>query len=340
MAPLSTAPAAGPVPPGVLAVVPEALAAEFFDAGARARLAARGTLFVPGLDEVPDAVELGAVRVLVTSWGVGPLGPAELDRLPGLELIVHTGASVKHFTTEECFARGIRISQAGAAMARPVAEVSLAFSLALLHQISRFDHDLRAGGDWEPRSRRQREILGAQIGVVGASRTGTAYLELIRALGARPLLSDPTIGAARAAELGAELVPLDELLRRSQIVALHAPTLPETHHLIGARELALMADGAGLVNTARSWLVDEAALLSELRSGRLDAALDVFDEEPLPARSEFRTLPNVLCTPHRAAGTVEGRLRGGRIVVDEVDALFEGRPLRHTVERADLDRMA
>lgn len=116
--------------------------------------------------------------------------------------------------------------------------------------------------------------------------------------------------------------------------------LPETHHLIGARELALMADGAGLVNTARSWLVDEAALLAELRRGRLSAAIDVFDEEPLSAESPFRSAPRVLLTPHRAAGTREGRLRQGRIVADELDAFAAGRPLVHAVDRAQLSSMA
>ena len=101
-----------------------------------------------------------------------------------------------------------------------------------------------------------------------------------------------------------------------------------------------MQDGAGLVNTARSWLVDEQALLAEVRSGRLDAAIDVFDEEPLPPDSELRTLPNVLVTPHRAAGTHEGRLRQGRIVAEEVHAWARGLPLAHSVDARRLRLMA
>lgn len=132
---------------------------------------------------------------------------------------------------------------------------------------------------------------------------------------------------------------LDELLATSQVVALHAPVLPETRHLIGARELALMPDSAVLVNTARSWLVDQDALLAELRSGRLDAALDVFDLEPLPTDHPFRTLPNVLLTPHQAAGTVECRRRQGGIVLDEIARFAAGQPLRHAVTPAMLSRM-
>lgn len=227
-------------------------------------------------------------------------------------------------------------------MARSVAEVSLTFTLALLHRVPEMHDALRAGSGWWDAEAVgvQHEILGAPIAVIGASRTGRAYLELLRALGAQPLLVDPTLEAAEAASLGAELVTLDEALRRAQIVAVHAPTLPETHHLIGARELALMPDGAGLVNTARSWLVDEAALLAELRRGRLSAAIDVFRRGAPPAESPFRSAPRVLLTPHRAAGTREGRLRQGRIVADELDAFAAGRPLAHAVDRAQLSSMA
>ncbi|MEI3843207.1 MULTISPECIES: hydroxyacid dehydrogenase [unclassified Microbacterium] len=296
----------------------------------------------PGLvrvDRIADIPDPGAVRVLVTSWGVGPLDEDVLARFPRLELVAHTGATVKPFATDALFDRGVIVTQAGAGMARSVGEVSLAFTLALLHRIPALHEGVRTGGWYDPAAGTQHEIAEAPIAVIGASRTGRAYLEMIRALGARPLLVDPTVDAAEADALGAELLPLDAALQRARIVAVHAPTLPETHHLIGARELALMPDGAGLVNTARSWLVDERALQAEVSSGRLSAAIDVFDEEPLAAASPWRTLPNVLLTPHRAAGTREGRLRQGRIVADEIDAFVSGRELGHAVTRAHLATM-
>ena len=330
--------------PTVVAVVPEGLFAEFFSADDAARLravAARlGGSFVR-VDRLADA-ELADARIVITSWGVGPFDAAVLATLPKLALIAHTGATIKPFATDALFDRGILVTQAGAGMARSVAEVSLTFTLALLHRVPEMHNALRAPGSWYDAESVgvQHEILGAPIAVIGASRTGRAYLELLRALGAEPLLVDPTIDADAAGALGAELVPLDRALQRAQIVAVHAPTLPETHHLIGRRELALLRDGAGLVNTARSWLVDEAALIDEVRSGRLSAAVDVFDEEPFAADSPFRALPGALVTPHRAAGTSEGRLRQGRIVADELDAFVEGRPLVHAVGREQLASMA
>ncbi|MFF9573264.1 NAD(P)-dependent oxidoreductase, partial [Streptomyces sp. NPDC014685] len=185
----------------------------------------------------------------------------------------------------------------------------------------------------------RHEIHGSPIGVIGASRTGRAYIALARAMGARVGVSDPYLSEADARELGVERVPLDVLLSRSRIVAVHAPVTEETHRMIGAAQLALMPDGAGLVNTARSWLVDEDALLTELTSGRLDAAIDVFDAEPLPADHPFRSLPNVLLTPHQAAGTTECRQQLGASAVDEVLRLLSGRPPLHAVTVDALARL-
>jgi phosphoglycerate dehydrogenase-like enzyme len=329
--------------PSIVAVVSEALCAEFLaetDVERLHALAARLGGSFQRVDRLADA-ELGAARVVITSWGVDPFDAAALAAMPALQLVAHTGASIKAFATEELFDRGVTVTQAGAAMARPVAEVSLTFTLALLHRIPEMHDTLRAGGWYDADAvGAQHEIFGAPIAVIGASRTGRAYLTMIRALGAEPLLVDPTIDADAAAALGAELVPLDDALRRARIVAVHAPTLPETHHLIGPRELALLRDGTGLVNTARSWLVDESALADELRNGRISAAIDVFDEEPLVSDSPLRSLPGVLLTPHRAAGTTEGRRRGGRIVVDEIEAFVDGRPLDHAIDRSQLSSMA
>lgn len=313
----------GSLDPTTLVCVPPPVRASLFPGGlGDARL----------LDDVAGLAEaLPGTEILVTGWGVPVLDERLLDLAPDLRLVAHIGATVKFFVTDAVFARGIRVTQAGQAMARPVAEVALAFTLSLLHQLPRFDHALHGGAEWAVAEQAppRHEILGCPIGVVGASRTGTAYLELVRALGARVSVSDPYHDGG---------LPLDDVLASSRILALHAPVLPETRHLIGARELALLPDGAGLVNTARSWLVDEDALLAELRTGRLDAAIDVFDDEPLQVDHEFRRLPNVLLTPHQAAGTVEGRVRQGSIVLAEIERHRTGQPLLHEVTRELLTR--
>ncbi|MEO3800655.1 hydroxyacid dehydrogenase [Nonomuraea sp. B1E8] len=291
------------------------------------------------LERLAPIGPLERARVLVTGWDTPRVDAETLARAPELRLVAHTGAAVGFLVSDALWERGIRVTQTGAAMAPAVGEVALTFTLCLLHQVHRFDHELRSGSGWaETRqaARPRRELRGSVVGVVGASRTGRAYAGLVRALGAELLLADPTVSAGEAAGLGATLVELDDLLTRSDVVALHAPAIPATRHLIGRRELALMPDGAALVNTARSWLVDSAALLDELRGGRIDAALDVFDEEPLPADHPLRGLPNVLLTPHQAAGTEEARHRQGTLTVGEIARFLAGEPLQHEITREQL----
>ncbi|TDW69439.1 hydroxyacid dehydrogenase [Kribbella pratensis] len=311
-----------------------------FGAASVARLEALGDVVV--LDDPGDATALTAALpgadVLITSWGATPLTAEVLDHADRLRLIAHSASSVKHFVTDEVFRRGLRITQAGQAMAEPVAEVSLAFTLILLHRIQRFDHQMHDGA-WRDDAPPQHGLRSSRIGVVGASRTGVEYIRMLVALGAEVVVYDPYLTDGRAAQLGVRRTTLDELLRTSRVVALHAPTLPETHNLIGARELALMADGSSLVNTARSWLIDSAALLAELRTGRIDAALDVFDEEPLPADSPYRSLTNVLLTPHQAAATVECYLEMGEITVGEIERFAAGEPLEYELTEDALTRM-
>lgn len=331
-----------------LIVVPTGLRAEFFSDDSVERLARASAGGVAWLDGGADlTAALGAGRtwpraeILVTAWGTPPLDVTVLDALPALRLVAHTGATVRPFVTAELFDRGVLVTQAGQGMARSVAEVALSFTLALLHQTHRFDHALRSGVAWgrAETAPPRHEILGTAIGVIGASRTGRAYIEVVRALGADVIVSDPYLGADEARALGVRRAGLDEVLATSRIAAVHAPSLAETRHMIGARELALLADGSGLVNTARSWLVDEEALVAEVTTGRIDAALDVFDAEPLPVDHPLRGLPNVLLTPHHAAATVECRLRQGRIVVEEVERLGRGADLEHAVGPAELRRM-
>jgi phosphoglycerate dehydrogenase-like enzyme len=329
--------------PRAVVAVPARLRGQFFTPAAwrRLELLADVTVVEDHCDPAALAAALGEAEILVTAWGTARLDAALLERAPRLRLVAHTGGAVSPYVTAAVLDRGVCVTQAGAAMAAPVAEVALAFTLALLHRVHRFDHALRAGLPWEEASAApaRHGIAGCPVGVVGASRTGRAYIALARALGAEVSVYDPYLTAADARALGVRATDLDGLLAASRVVAVHAPALPETRHLLGARELALMPDGAGLVNTARSWLVDEAALLAELRTGRLDAALDVFDAEPLPPDHPFRTLPNTLLTPHQAAATVEGREALGASTVAEIARFVGGEPLLHAVGREALERV-
>ncbi|KIZ13465.1 hydroxyacid dehydrogenase [Streptomyces natalensis] len=288
------------------------------------------------------AVALADAEVLLTCWGVPPLTEGVLDAAPRLRAVVHAAGSVRHHVTDACWQRGIAVASAASANALPVAEYALAAILfankRVLYAAHRY-RTSRAPYDW------QREMAGVgnygrTVGVVGASRIGRRLIELLRPFDLRVLLHDPYVDAAEAERLGAVAVSLDTLCADSAIVTVHAPQLPATHHLVGARELALMPDGATLINTARGSLVDETALLPELLSGRLHAVLDVTDPELPPADSPLYDLPNVLLTPH-IAGSLGGELhRLADWALDEVARFAAGLPFADPVHPTAQDRSA
>ncbi|MEU9959866.1 hydroxyacid dehydrogenase [Streptomyces sp. NPDC050982] len=284
---------------------------------------------------------LADTEILITGWGCPHIDEAVLDAAPRLRAILHAAGSVKGLTSPAVWERGITVSSAAGANALPVAEYTLAMILLA-------GKDLFAQRD---RLRAQRafpygEIMpgignfGRRVGVVGASRIGRRLIELLHPFDLRVTLADPYVDATEAAALGVPLLPLDDLLATSDIVTVHAPQTPETHHLIGRRELALMPAGSVLVNTARGALLDHDALVEELRANRLSAILDVTDPEPLPADSPLFDLPNAFITPHLAGSQGNEVARLGLAVTEEAERLLSGRALAHAIDHAVLERTA
>ena len=280
--------------------------------------------------------------MVVTGWGSPQFTSEVLSAADQLRLVAHSAGSIKNLLRLAVLEPAISVTHAASAIAMAVGEMSLLLIMLLLRKPHVCDRELKAGHEWNDIRAQPggREIVGQRVGVVGAGYTGRYIIKLLRALDVEVWVSDPYLSDARAAELGVRLEPLDELLTRCPIVTLQAPTTQETHHMIGARELGLLQDGAILVNTARSRLIDEDALLAELRSGRIEAALDVFDEEPLPVDSPFRQLDNVVLTPHIAGLSIQARHRQGQTMVDEIERFIGGQPLRYEVTPEMLDIMA
>ncbi|MHB9858181.1 hydroxyacid dehydrogenase [Streptomyces sp. YIM S03343] len=299
----------------------------------------------PGLvfqqaEDLVDAALAGALsraEVLVTGWGCPRLDTAVLDAAPRLRAVLHAAGSVKGFTTPELWRRGITVSSAADANAVPVTEYTLAMILLAGKDLFAFRDRFRARRAF-PYGGIVPGIgnYGRRVGVIGASRIGRRLIELLRPHDLRVSLADPYVDEAGAAVLGVGLLPLDDLLRSSDIVTVHAPETPETYHLLGRRELALMPDGAVLINTARGSLVDHDALIAELRTGRLSAVLDVTDPEPLPPDSPLFDLSNAFLTPHLAGSQGNEVARLGRTVAEEAGRLAAGAPLEHVVNPATL----
>lgn len=287
------------------------------------------------------AGHIAGADIAVTGWGSPRFTGQVLDAAGHLRLIAHTAGSIKHILPRPVFDRGIAVTHAAAAIAPAVADLSLLLTMLMLRQAHRHNQALKAGR-WDQTSDLPmgREIAGQRVGVVGAGYTGRCFIGLLLAVGAQVWVYDPYLSQDRAAELGAHKVALDELLTECPVVSLQAPATSETYHMLGARELSLLQDGAILVNTSRSWVVDQEALLAELRTGRIQAALDVFDQEPLPPDNPFRELDNVFITPHIAGASLQARQRQGKFIVEEMRRFLAGEPLRYQVTAAMLDTMA
>ncbi len=295
-----------------------------------------------GFDDPRAEALLGSAEVLISGWGCPPLDAALLDRAPRLRLVAHAAGTVKNHVGDACFDRKIRVVGAADANAVPVAEFTLGAILLANKRAFRLQRRYREvrGFRFWPEEVEDPGNYRKVVGIVGASRIGRRVLEGLRPFDLELLVHDPYLDAAGARALGAEPVELDVLLERSHVVSLHAPSLPETRHLLDARRLALLRDGAVLVNTARGALVDGEALERELVSGRIDAVIDTTEPELLPVDSPLYELPGVFLTPHIAGALARERERMVDLVLDEVERFVAGEPLRFEVRREDLPRIA
>jgi len=333
-------------PPAIALLLTPAMRDTLLAPEAQARLAALGTVNAADRDPLtPEMLPalLDGAAVALTGWGTPPLTPELLAVRPKLALVAHAAGSIRKLLPLDAVASGrLRVTHAAAFIADAVAEFVIAQTLGFLRAPHLHDAGLKAGEGWfDLRRRHLGRLLGAMtVGIVGAGYVGRAVIRLFTAFGCRVLVADPQLTADQAGGLGVELVPLDRLLREADIVSLHAPVLPETERMIGARELGLMRDGAILINSARSRLVDQAAQYDTLRTGRIHALLDVFDVEPLPADDPLRTLPNVWLAPHAAGHTADTYKRQGAAAVDDIARFLGGEPLRHEILPRQLATMA
>ncbi|MBP2412774.1 phosphoglycerate dehydrogenase-like enzyme [Arthrobacter stackebrandtii] len=325
-------PAAG-LPQATLAMEP-GLRDRLFTPAALNRLASNVSLqdrAITNLDMT--GVDLSTTEILLGGWGCPVLDAGVLDRMPRLHTVVYTAGTVKGFVTDELFARGIQVSSGAATNAQPVAEFTLAAILLAGKRIFEIDAEYRTTGNYRPASTKSGRWgnYGLTVGIVSASLIGRRVIELLAPFDVEVLLYDPFHQLP-----GVQNVSLEHLLANSDVVSIHAPELPETRHMLNAETLALMQDGATLINTARGSLVDEPALLAELHARRLHAVVDVTEPDVLPPGSPWFHAPNLTLTPHIAGSQGNEMFRLGDSAVREIERLVAGQPLMHVVRQEAL----
>lgn len=220
-------------------------------------------------------------------------------------------------------AAGVTVIDASEATTDAVVEWVIGAALMGVRRLVEFDHMLKSGSLWAEPGRRNAGLLGESIvGLVGVGRVGRVAAERFKAFGASLVGYDPFLSDDDARALGIRRVSLDELLRTADVISLHMAVTDATRGMLGAREFALIKDGAVFINSARSAILDSDALVAELRKGRFRAFLDVYDTEPLPLDDPLRSLPNAFITPHIAGDTNGMFVRCGRIAIERLRQYF------------------
>ncbi len=277
-----------------------------------------------------DAVQrLADFDIVLSMRERTPLPPSLIARLPKLRLLGITGMRIATLDLAACTARGVVVCNTvnSGAGDSATAELALGLLLAAARAVPASDAGIRAG-------RFQQglpvgiTLAGRTLGVIGLGRLGGYMARYGQALGMHVLAWSENLTAERAAAAGAEPVAKAALLARADAISIHLVLSARTRGLIGADDIARMKPGAILVNTSRGPIVDEAALVEAVRARRIIAALDVYDQEPLPADHPLRTAPNTVLTPHLGYGVAETWAQFYPQSVENALAFLDGKPVR------------
>jgi len=249
-----------------------------------------------------------------------------IEGLPNLKLLITTGLRNSSFDLKAAAERGVTVCGTRGA-GSPTTGIAIGLMLELTRRIGFENARLKAGEPWQVTV--GTDVDGKTLGIIGLGRLGTRVAKVAQALGMRTIAWSQNLTPEKAREAGAEYVDKDELFERADVISIHLILGERTRGIVGAAELGLMKPTAYLINTARGPIVDETALIAALRERRIaGAGLDVFDVEPLPVDHPFRTLDNVVLTPHLGYVSAESYAVYFRETVEDIRAFLDGKPVR------------
>ncbi|NBP25176.1 MAG: phosphoglycerate dehydrogenase, partial [Proteobacteria bacterium] len=266
---------------------------------------------------------------------------AVLEAAPKLRVVGRAGVGVDNVDVAAATQRGVVVMNTPAGNTVTTAELTF-FMLGALARKIPAAHATMAAGKWDRKAFQGTEIQGKTLGVLGMGRIGSEVAKRALAFGMRVLAYDPFLTEVRARQLGVELVAdTDAIYRSSDFITVHMPVTPDTRGMINSESIAKMKPGVRIVNCARGEIVNEPDLIAGLESGKVaGAALDVFASEPLAADHKFRTLPNVVLTPHLGASTEEAQEKCGLEVAEIISAFLLTGEVRNAVNLPGVDAKA
>jgi len=246
-----------------------------------------------------------------------------IRRANRLKIIGRAGIGVDNIDLQSATKKGIIVANVPESNVISAAEHTMAMILSLARRIP-FAHHSLSSGEWKRSKFQGVELFGKTLGILGLGRIGSLVAERASSFGMKLVGYDPFISEQKAKRLGVEMLPLDDVLQRADILTLHVPKTKETYHLIDKESISKMKNGAMIVNVSRGGIIDEEALIEAIKSGRIaGAALDVFECEP-PKESELCRMEQVIVTPHLGASTTEAQYKAGVAIAEQVIAALEG----------------
>ena len=326
--------ASSPEQPQHLVVIPDDFPPVFTDSTALMRLRRRHDVDVRVYTTRPGSEgellsRISAANTVISIRSSTRFSHTVIEGAPGLRHIAVWGTATDNIAMDAVRRAGIAVTHTPNTATYSVAEHAMALVFALAHRVNELDLRIR-GGEWP--GVRITQLAGKTAGVIGAGAVGMRFAELARGIGMDVLVcplkapDDPV--RLEAVPAWANIVDIDELIENADVVSLHGRLSAATDHLINAARFEQMRPNAVIINTSRGRLINEADLVVALTNETIaGAALDVFEEEPLPQQSQLRTLSNVILSPHAAAATYEALNAGFNITVDDVIAFLEGRPV-------------
>lgn len=260
-----------------------------------------------------------------------------IDAGARLKLIGRAGVGVDNIDVERASERGIVVMNAPGANTITTAEHTIAMLVSLCRNVARA-HMSMSAGQWDKSSLAGVELTGKTLGIIGMGRIGSIVADRALGLKMKVIARDPYLSPELMGKAGIEAVSLEDLLKRSDIVTIHSPKTEETSYLIDKERIAMMKDGARLINCARGGIVNESDLLEAIESGKLaGAALDVFEREPLPPDDPLRSNGKIVLTPHLGASTSEAAQKVAVAIIEQVKEFFERGAMINSVNAPALD---
>ena len=286
-----------------------------------------------------EALKRNGAEIVLTCWGSPKLTLKILQANPQLKYMCHAAGTVRPFVERECLEAGLLVTNWGTVIARSVAEGALMMILSCLRRTTLLQFEIHQRRGWRPQGLRHEGLFHQRVGLVGLGAIAQELVKLLAPFQCELSAYSPHCPDEVFERLGVTREKsLKGLFRRNRIISVHASNVPANRHTIDAEVLTRLRDGGVLVNTARGAVIDTDALVAELKKGRLWAALDVFEEEPLPTDSPLRGLEHCQLIPHMAGPTPDRRVDMGRLAVENIARYLRGEEprFRITPEKYDL----